>query len=282
MTFDPPRAVLRSVVARALVEDLGALGDITSAAVVAGDTQATAHFVARQGGVVAGTAAATEVFHQVENGLSPTWTCRDGEAVQPGSALGRVSGRLRSILAAERVALNFLTHCSGVATLTRQYVHAVAATGSRARIRDSRKTLPGLRALEKAAVRAGGGFNHRDSLSDAVLIKDNHLHGVGVVAAVEAAREHWPGRVVEVECDTIDQVGEAVAANADIVLLDNMSLAEVRAAVELSAEAVELEVSGGVTLDTVADLAECGVHYIAVGAITHSAPALDIGLDIGD
>jgi nicotinate-nucleotide pyrophosphorylase (carboxylating) len=277
VTFDPPLPVLREVVARALVEDLGALGDVTSIACVGDDQAAIAAFVARDEGVLAGTAAATEVYRQLDADVVVEWSVRDASAVEPGSELGRVTGPLRSILAGERVALNLLSHCSGVASLTRRYVRAARG---KARIRDTRKTLPGLRALQKAAVRAGGGFNHRDSLSDAILVKDNHLAVLGLTRAVERARARWPGRVVEVECDSLEQVKEARDVGVDLVLLDNMTPEAVAEAVRLLGGAARVEVSGGVSLDTVGAYAEAGADFIAVGAVTHSARALDIGLDV--
>jgi nicotinate-nucleotide pyrophosphorylase (carboxylating) len=276
--FDPPRAVVRDVVQRALAEDLGALGDLTSVAVVPADARGSAHFVARATGVVAGLAAATEVFCQVDPSVAVTWSLADGDAVTDGDELGRVEGALRSVLVGERTALNLLCHCSGVATLTRRYVDAVKSSG--ARIRDTRKTLPGLRALEKAAVRAGGGFNHRESLSDAVLIKDNHLAHLPLRDAVERARARWPGRVVEVECDTLDQVAEAKSAGPDLVLLDNMSPTDVGEAVAALGGSVPVEVSGGVDLETARAYGDAGADFISVGAITHSAPALDLALDV--
>lgn len=278
--FDPPLPAVRAVVAAALAEDLGVLGDITSLACVTEDTRATGRFVARRPGVAAGSLAVRETYRAVDSELGVVWNVPDGASIDAGTELGAVHGRLAAILAGERVALNLLSHASGVATLTRRYVDAVAATGSPTRIRDTRKTLPGLRAIEKAAVRAGGGANHRDSLSDAVLIKDNHLAGRGVAAAITAARHRWPGRIVEVECDTLAQVAEALAAGPDLILLDNMTPAEVREALTVVRGTVPLEVSGGVDLSNVADYAATGVDYIAVGALTHSAPALDIGLDV--
>lgn len=275
--FDPPHPVVRALVALALAEDLGLLGDITSIACVADDASGSGSFVAREEGVLAGTAAATEVFHQIDPSVKVLWRSVDGQPIAAGDLVGTVNGSLRAILAGERAALNFLTHCSGVATLTRRFVRAARG---RARIRDTRKTLPGLRALEKAAVRAGGGFNHRDSLSDAVLVKDNHLAGVDVARAVERARARWPGRVVEVECDSLEQVTQARDAGADLILLDNMSVEEVAAAARCVEGAIPLEVSGGVDLPNVGAYAEAGADFIAVGSITHSARALDIGLDI--
>jgi nicotinate-nucleotide pyrophosphorylase (carboxylating) len=275
--FDPPATAVREVVRRALEEDLGALGDVTSIAVVPEDARGAGRFVARRAGVIAGTAAATEVFRQVDPAVTVDWAVADGDAVDEGSELGRVAGNVRSILAAERSALNLLCHCSGVATLTRRFVDAVVGTG--ARIRDTRKTLPGLRALEKAAVRAGGGRNHRDCLSDAVLVKDNHLAHLPLRESVERARDRWPGRVVEVECDTIEQVAEAKAAGPDLVLLDNMTPARVIEAVAVLGGAIPVEVSGGVQIDTVRAYAEAGADYVSIGAITHSAPILDVALD---
>jgi nicotinate-nucleotide pyrophosphorylase (carboxylating) len=275
--FDPPPPTVRALVELALAEDLGLLGDITSVACITDSAAGRGRFVARAEGVVAGTAAATETFAQVDPLLTVHWQVLDGDSVEPGVVLGTVEGPLRSILTGERVALNFLTHLSGVATFTHLYV---LAAGGRARILDTRKTLPGLRAFEKAAVRAGGGFNHRESLSDAVLIKDNHLVRAGVAVSIERARARWPNRIIEVECDSLEQVAEAKSAGPDIVLLDNMRPDSVREAVALLGGAVEIEVSGNVALDSVGAYAEAGADYISVGAITHSARALDIGLDV--
>ena len=288
--FDPPISALREVVARALAEDLGVLGDLTSTALIPADAAGTGHFVARRPGIVAGTAAATEVFAQLDPAVTVTWAAADGDRVSAGQRIGTVSGPLRSLLTGERSALNFLGHLSGIATLTRAHVDAAATgDGGRGRIRDTRKTTPGLRALEKAAVRAGGGSNHRGNLSDAVLVKDNHLRhlssaggpGAGAIAdAVERARSRWPGVAVEVEADTLDQVSEAKAAGADIILVDNMTPDEVAKAVAIADGTVPIEVSGRVTLDTVAAYAAAGADLISVGALTHSAPVLDIGLDL--
>jgi nicotinate-nucleotide pyrophosphorylase (carboxylating) len=276
-TFDPPRPVIEAVVTHALTEDLGVLGDITSTACISEDETAIAVFGARGAGVLAGTALATEVYRQLDVNVSVKWSARDGDSIEAGMELGRVSGALRSLLAGERVALNFLTHSSGVASLTRRYVDA---TRGKVRIRDTRKTIPGMRAVQKAAVRAGGGFNHRDSLSDAVLVKDNHLAVLGLRQSVERTRARWPGRIIEVECDSLEQVTDACNVGVDLVLLDNMSPEDVTRAVGLCNGAVKVEVSGGVTLDTVGAYAETGADFISVGAITHSAPGLDIGLDI--
>jgi nicotinate-nucleotide pyrophosphorylase (carboxylating) len=275
--LDPPPGIVREVVARALAEDLGQLGDLTSIAVVDEDALASARFVSRADGVIAGIAAATETFHQVDRTVGVEWSVSDGDEIQEGQELGRVSGSLRAILGAERTALNLLQHCSGVATLTRRFVRAAHG---KARIRDTRKTLPGLRALEKAAVRAGGGFNHRECMSDAILIKDNHLRHVDVRRAVDRARARWPGRIVEVECDTMEQVADVLAARADLILLDNMSPAEAEEACRKVDGQIPVEISGRIGLDAVGAYAQTGVDFISVGAITHSAPALDIGLDL--
>jgi nicotinate-nucleotide pyrophosphorylase (carboxylating) len=276
-SFDPPSAATRAIVATALAEDLGVLGDITSIACISEDQTAIAAFIAREEGVLAGTAAVDEVFRQIDPALRVTWSFHDGESIESNAKLGEVTGALGPILTAERVALNLLCHCSGVASQTRRYVRA---TRGKARIRDTRKTLPGLRALEKAAVRAGGGFNHRDSLSDAVLIKDNHLAVLGVARAVERAKARWPGRIIEVECEHLDQVREAVEACADMILLDNMTAERVAEAVAVVGGAAKIEVSGNVSLDAVGAYAEAGADFISVGAITHSVRALDIGLDV--
>lgn len=280
----PPLPLVREAVARALAEDLAPLGDMT-AALLPVDVQAFAAFVAREEGVMAGRLCAGEAFAQLDPAIVVEWHLDDGTDLVAGDVLGRVEGPLPSLLAAERTALNFLRHLSGVATLTRRFVRA---THGRATILDTRKTTPGLRALEKAAVRAGGGTNHRGSLSDGVLIKDNHLAGMDIAEGVRRARLHWPGRLVEVECDTLDQLGQALVAGAGMVLLDNMEPDQVRAAVKLVAAAaksggvpVAVEVSGGITLKTVGEYADIdGVDFISVGALTSSAPALDIALDL--
>jgi nicotinate-nucleotide pyrophosphorylase (carboxylating) len=278
----PPDAVVRDAVTRALAEDLGPLGDITSALLPA-DARCTAVFVARATGVLAGTSCAIETYAQLDSSVAVEWHHRDGAALAAGTAIGVVTGPLRPVLTGERTALNFLCHLSGIATITRRFVDAAAAGGD-ALILDTRKTLPGLRALEKAAVRAGGGVNHRGSLSDLVLVKDNHLAELGIAEAVKRAKELWPGRAVEVECERADQVEEAVAAGADIVMLDNMTTDEVAACVKLvrasSRPDTALEVSGGISLETVTAYAATGADLISTSAITQSAPALDIALDV--
>jgi len=267
---------VRDAVARALAEDIGPLGDLT-ASLIPVDRHVVGAIVAREEGVLAGCAAATEVFNQVDRSLVVRWQADDGQEVSSGQALARVEGPITSMLTAERTALNFLQHLSGVASTTRRWVRA---TRGKARIWDTRKTTPGLRALEKAAVRAGGGANHRGSLSDFVMVKDNHLTGLSIEQAVARARLHWPARTVEVECDTHDQVEQAVEAGADLVLLDNMSPDEVAACVSTVGGRCLVEVSGGVTIDTLRQYIELGVDLISAGSITNSAPVLDIGLDI--
>lgn len=278
----PTRADVARAVARALAEDLGPLGDLTAALLPAGAT-VCAGIASRSSGVLAGTACATEAFMRVDPDIAVSWFHHDGSDLQPGTVVARVQGPLASVLTAERTALNFLGHLSGVATLTRRYVEAVAPANPSTRVLDTRKTTPGLRALEKAAVRAGGGHNHRSGLSDAVLVKDNHLAGMSITDAVSAARHRWPGRMVEVECDRPEQVDEAVAAGATVVMLDNMSVDEVTACaarVHAAGSDILVEVSGGVDLETAPALAAAGADLISVGALTHSAPVLDLGLDI--
>ena len=278
--FDPPAHLVQEAVARAVAEDLGPLGDVT-AALLDPDERGTAEVVVRAAGVLAGTACATEAFAQVDETVDVEWRARDGCLVDPRTVVATVGGSLRSILTAERTALNFLCHLSGVATATHRFV--VALEG-RARVCDTRKTLPGLRALEKAAVRAGGGVNHRGSLSDLVLLKDNHLGRTGIGPAVGRARAQWPGRGVEVECERIDQVLEALDAGADVVMLDNMTPDEakdcVRVVRESARPATLVELSGGVTLENVTAYADAGVDIVSTSAITQSAPALDIALDL--
>ncbi len=277
----PPRVVVVEAVTRALAEDLVPLGDLTSA-LLPDDLAASAAFVARRPGVLAGRACATETFHQIDDTVDLVWDLDDGDIVAAGSVLATATGPLASILTAERTALNFLGHLSGIATHTRAFVDT-AATGGTARIWDTRKTTPGLRSLEKAAVRAGGGANHRGNLSDWILLKDNHIALFGITDAVANAHAMWPARTVHVECDRLDQVQEALAAGADALLLDNMTPDEVRACVAAADAAPRrplLEVSGGITLDTVASYAGTGVDCISVGGLTNAAPVLDIGLDI--
>jgi nicotinate-nucleotide pyrophosphorylase (carboxylating) len=267
---------LEHVVALALAEDLGGRGDITSALLVPADARASARIVARRAGVLAGRAAADEVCRQT--GVRARWSADDGDRLEPGTVVGELSGPARAVLTAERTLLNLLCHLSGVASLTAAYAAACAP----AQVLDTRKTTPGLRALEKDAVRAGGGANHRMGLYDRVLVKDNHLAlaGAGLVDAVARARREMPEVLVEVEADDLDGVRHALEAGADWILLDNMDPATLRQAVALTAGRARLEASGGMTLDGAAAAAATGVDAVSVGALTHSAPALDLGLDI--
>jgi nicotinate-nucleotide pyrophosphorylase (carboxylating) len=275
---------VRRAVALALAEDLLPLGDLTTS-LVPPAAVARARFVVRGPGVVAGRLCVLETFAQVDPAVTVDWKLDDGSPVVVGSVVGAVSGPLCSILTAERTALNFLSHLSGVASAARTYVDAVAQANPATRILDTRKTTPGLRALEKAAVRAGGARNHRGNLSEAVLVKDNHLGGLSIAEAVSRARQWWPGRMVEVECDHADQVAEAIDAGAAAVLLDNMAPDEVASCVKLvrhhpAGASTLIEVSGRVTLESAPLYASAGADLISVGAITHSAPVLDIGLDL--
>jgi nicotinate-nucleotide pyrophosphorylase (carboxylating) len=275
----PPISAVREAVARALAEDLTPLGDITSA-LLAPDVEVTGAFVPRAGGVLAGRMCVDETFRQVGDGVALDWEADDGDTVEGGQPLARVRGQLAAILTAERTALNFLGHLSGIATLTARFV---AATTGNLRVLDTRKTTPGLRALEKAAVRAGGGTNHRGNLSDWVLLKDNHLAVMPIADAVTAARDRWPGRTVQVECADLEMARQAVRTGADALLLDNMTPNEVRAVVEevrSGSQGPWLEISGGIDLETIAAYATTGADAVSAGALTHSAPVLDIGLDV--
>ena len=266
---------------RALDEDLGRAGDITSIATIPEATQARAIMIARQAGVIAGLPLAVAVFQKLSMDVSIKAHYRDGAIVAAGVHALTISGPARAVLAGERTALNFVGRLSGIATLTAGYVrHTV---GTRSRICCTRKTTPGLRALEKYAVRCGGGFNHRFGLDDAILIKDNHIAVAGGVRPVlERARSHVGHLVkVEIEVDALAQLREVLDTGlADVVLLDNMSLAELSEAVQLAAGRVVLEASGGVTLDSIGGIAATGVDYISSGALTHSAPNFDVALDI--
>jgi nicotinate-nucleotide pyrophosphorylase (carboxylating) len=279
ISLELPLPLIDPVVDRALAEDL-ASGDITTEACIDAESRCTAHGVARGAIVACGAPVVARVFARVDPRLELEVTLADGERAIPGAVLWRVTGSSRSILMGERVALNFAQRMSGVATATRAYVDAVPA-GSPTRITDTRKTTPGLRLLERYAVRAGGGKNHRDNLGSAVLIKDNHIAACGGVAkAIARARERAPHTCrIECEVDTLAQLDEALAAKADIVLLDNMDTATVAEAVRRTAGRALLEASGGITLVRVTELAKAGVDAISVGALTHSSPAADIGLD---
>ena len=274
-------ATVAHVVGRALAEDLADGADITTLATIGADQHGHADVVPREAGIVAGLPVAAFVFAFASEGrLKLQQHADDGDLVRPGQVLLTATGPVRDLLTAERTALNLLTHLSGVATMTRIWVDAVS--GTKAQIRDTRKTMPGLRALEKYAVRCGGGVNHRMSLSDAALIKDNHVEAAGsVTRAYQLVKELAPQLPVEVEVDTPDQCAEAIAAGADLILLDNMSLADLKACVALAdGRQVKLEASGGLSLGVAADVAGTGVDYLSVGALTHSAQVLDLGLDL--
>ena len=263
---------------RVFAEDLGTGGDVTSNATIAADARFTADMNCRQAIVVAGLEIAAAFFRKLDPGVQIEQLAKDGDPAEHGTTLMRLAGNARAMLAAERPALNTIQHLSGVATLTRRYVDAIAGTG--AILLDTRKTLPGLRVLEKYAARMGGAQNHRMRLDDGILIKDNHVAVCGGVAeAVRRAKAANTGLQVQVEVDRIDQIEPALAAGADRLLLDNMDPAMLRQAVAVVRGRVPLEASGGVTLETIRSLAETGVNYISLGRITQSAPAVDIGLD---
>jgi nicotinate-nucleotide pyrophosphorylase (carboxylating) len=271
-------AAVVALAEQALAEDLDGGVDVTTVATVPPEQRSVLDLVARRPGVAAGIPVAAAVF-AVTGDVDVRLGAADGAAVAPGEVLLSVAGPTHVLLRAERPALNLLGHLSGIATLTRAWVDAVAGTG--AAIRDTRKTTPGLRRLEKYAVRCGGGVNHRMSLSDAALVKDNHVVAAGGVAAAFAAvRDRFPGVPVEVEVDSLAQLDEVLAAGADLVLLDNFTVADMAEAVRRTAGRALLEASGGLTLATAAAVAATGVDYLAVGALTHSAPVLDIGADL--
>ena len=273
---------IREAVRHALAEDVGS-GDVTTLACVPPEARARALLRAREPIVLAGLDLAVEAFRQLDPNLRTTPQAQDGDAVTAGATVLEIAGSARGILTAERVALNFCQRLSGVATLTARFVAAIQ--GTRVRILDTRKTTPGWRRFEKYAVARGGGTNHRTGLYDLVLIKDNHLAALrnaqpnAIAAAVDQARKSWPGLRVEVETDTLEQVDQAVASRADIILLDNMDLSTLREAVCRVAGRAQTEASGGVRLDTVRAIAETGVDFVSVGALTHSAAAVDLGLD---
>jgi nicotinate-nucleotide pyrophosphorylase (carboxylating) len=274
-----PAILIEPVVRAALAEDLGRAGDVTAAACIPAGTRWTAVFAARQAGTIAGLDCARLAMTTLDPEARFTAHVEDGDTVAAGTVLAEVEADARAILSAERTALNLLGRLSGIATLTRAYVDAVS--GAKARIADTRKTTPGLRALEKHAVAMGGGLNHRFGLDDAILIKDNHIAVCGGVGeAIRRARVHAGHLMkIEVEVDGLHQLDEALAERPDVVMLDNFSLDDLREAVRRAAGEVVLEASGGVNLDTVAAIAATGVDVISVGALTHSAPSLDIGLD---
>ncbi|MCU0954046.1 MAG: carboxylating nicotinate-nucleotide diphosphorylase [Hyphomicrobium sp.] len=274
-----PRQAVQKAVSDALAEDLGLSGDITTDATVAPNATADAVIASRQDGVISGLDLAAAAFAALDDGVRFDVVSPDGTRVEKGYVVARISGSARAILTAERVALNYLGRLSGIATLTRRYVDAVSGTG--AAIVDTRKTTPGLRAFEKYAVRCGGGRNHRTGLFDAILIKDNHIVAAGGIdAAIERARAHAGHMVkVEVEVDTLEQLARVMQHRVDAVLLDNMTPATLREAVKMVAGRALTEASGGVNLSTARAIADAGVDLISVGALTHSAPVLDLGLD---
>jgi nicotinate-nucleotide pyrophosphorylase (carboxylating) len=266
------------LIRKALAEDLAGGQDITSVATVSGNESVVADFTARKVGVIAGIEMAVATLNEV--GVKDIQVhLRDGDEVQRGTVVMTVRGDTRAILLAERTALNFLGHLGGIATLTRTWVNAIA--GTTCTVRDTRKTTPGMRLLEKAAVVAGGGANHRLSLSDAALIKDNHIAAAGgVVAAFTKVRAAFPDAFIEIEVDSLDQLKEVTSQHPDLVLLDNMTPAQCKEAVEFVAGRFKLEASGGISLESAKAYAQSGVDYLAIGALTHSAPVLDIGLDM--
>jgi nicotinate-nucleotide pyrophosphorylase (carboxylating) len=273
--LDP--AVYRDLVRRALEEDVGS-GDVTTESTVDAGQRARGVFVVKAACILAGLDVAAETFRQVDASVAIAGRRLDGERCAPGDEIAVVTGAARALLIAERTALNFLQRLSGIATRTRQLVDA---TGGRITVLDTRKTTPTLRALEKYAVRAGGGTNHRAGLYDAILIKDNHVRlARGVRAAVDRARRQHPDLRVEVEAQRLEEVDEAIAAGADTILADNLSAADLREAVRRVGGRAKVEISGGVTLDRIGELAATGADYVSIGALTHSAPAVDISFEI--
>jgi nicotinate-nucleotide pyrophosphorylase (carboxylating) len=279
----PNKSHIEEIIDTALAEDLG-IGDTTTDALIRGDEQGTGFIVSKEGGILAGVRVAEQVFHRLDPELKVEVFLADGAEVKSGTRVAEVSGSITSILKAERVALNFLQRLSGIASDTNRYVERVK--GLPVRIMDTRKTTPGLRLLEKYAVTMGGGKNHRMNLSDGILVKDNHLailqsQGLNIKEIVVKARQNAPHRLpVEVEVRTVAEALEAVEAGADIIMLDNMNLEDMRKAVESIHGRALIEASGGITLDNVRAIAETGVNYISIGALTHSARALDISLEL--
>jgi nicotinate-nucleotide pyrophosphorylase (carboxylating) len=279
----PSKSQIEEIIDRALAEDLGK-GDVTTEALIPGDQQGTGFIVAKKEGILAGTGVAKQVFHRVDPELKVELLVEDGARVKPGGKVAKVSGSFASILKAERVALNFLQRLSGIASETNRYMERVE--GLPVRIMDTRKTTPGLRSLEKYAVRVGGGENHRMNLGDGILIKDNHLaalrsQGLDIKEIIARARQNAPQRLqIEVEVGSVSEALEAVEAGADIVMLDNMNLEDMRKAVKTIHGRALIEASGGITLDNVRAVAETGVDFISIGALTHSARALDISLEL--
>jgi len=281
--MSPINTEIEGIIDRALAEDLGK-GDVTTEALISSDQQGTGFIVAKQEGILAGTGVARHVFHRVDPELKVEVLLEDGARVESGAKIVRVSGSIGSILKAERVALNFLQRLSGIASETNRYVGEVK--GLSVRIMDTRKTTPGLRLLEKHAVKVGGGKNHRMNLGESILIKDNHLatlrsQGLNIEGIVAKAKQNAPRRLlVEIEVTTVSEALEAVEAGADIIMLDNMNLEDMRKAAESIHGRALIEASGGITLDNVRAVAETGVNYISIGALTHSARVLDINLEL--
>jgi nicotinate-nucleotide pyrophosphorylase (carboxylating) len=284
--FDPPYLTVKRAVLNALREDLEPIGDITSA-LVDPDKNSMLELNARLPGVLAGKLCFLETFNQIDSDIKVDFYLEDGALLDVNTKVALIEGNFGNILTAERTALNFLSHLSGIATLTYSFVLQAKKGSDKVKILDTRKTTPGLRTLEKAAVRAGRGFNHRGNLSEAILIKDNHLGGLSIEQAIETAKNNWPLKTVEVECDKLDQVIAAAKAGATVVMLDNMDIDEITFAVKQVEEINRefnnrtlVEVSGGVTLNKVTELAQAGPDFISVGAITNSAPVLDFGIDL--
>jgi nicotinate-nucleotide pyrophosphorylase (carboxylating) len=279
----PPRSHIRQIVQTALEEDLG-FGDLTSSALLSPDMIAKAQIMAKQAMVVAGMTVAEEVFHQIDDTLTVKFHQRDGDWVGANTRILTITGNAQSLLQAERVALNFIQRLSGISTITHQFCHAVRDLS--VKIVDTRKTTPGLRTLEKWAVRLGGGFNHRFSLHDGILIKDNHLmvlsaHKMSLSQACRIARQKAPhGLRISVEVESMEQVRQALQGKADVILLDNMSPSKIQEAVETIKDKALVEVSGGITMNNIRDIAKTGVDIISIGALTHSAPAMDLSMDI--
>lgn len=270
---------IEELISLALEEDLNGAGDVTANALIGENVQASIEIRARSKGVISGIEVASKTFAKVDSNIKVKWNLEDGQSCETGSVVGTLIGPLRSILTAERTALNFLQHLSGVASLTRKFVDELERIGSTTRIRDTRKTIPGYRLLEKNAVVHGGGLNHRMGLYDAFLVKDNHLEGASLEEVVEKCRSFDSQIPLEVEVDNLEQLKVVAAQSPDLIMLDNFTVEDVKKAVDFNL-GVPLEVSGGVTFETVGEYGSTNVKYLAVGALTHSAPALDIGFDL--
>ena len=268
---------VHEAVHRAIAEDLGEASDLTTEATVPADARGRARLIVREDAILAGCEPFEYSFREFDHDAVVRWNAKEGEWIHAGETVATVEGKLRAILTGERTALNFLQRLSGVATITRRFVEAAGGV----QVRDTRKTSPGLRALQKTAVRAGGGVNHRFGLYDGYLLKDNHIAVAGGVrAAIERARAERPGLWIEVECETLDQVRDALDAGADELLLDNMDVATLRSAVEMARGRAKTEASGGVTLETIGEIAATGVDSVSVGALTHSAGSIDFSVEV--